>query len=34
MMCTVNFKNVEIKFSDGSMIKGKVNISETHPKAF
>jgi hypothetical protein len=29
-MYTVNFKNVEIKFSDGSMIKGKVNISETH----
>jgi len=28
-MYTLNFKNVEIKMSDGSMIKGTVNISET-----
>lgn len=25
-MYTVNFTNVEVKISDGSMIKGKVNI--------
>jgi hypothetical protein len=25
-----NFKNVEVKISDGSLIKGKVNIGETY----
>lgn len=27
-----NYKNVVVKISDGSMIKGKVNIRETHKR--
>jgi len=27
---TTNFKNVSVKISDGSMIKGKVNIGENY----
>jgi hypothetical protein len=27
-----NYKNVIVKISDGSMIKGKVNIRETHQR--
>ena len=32
MIHTVNYKNVTIKMSDGSIIKGKVNIPELHQR--